>query len=403
MAKIFSVKDNSKGVQDTPKNPREMNKESQGENSQSDNHKRTEAESSSGKSKKDKGSTLTIDFSPKLMLFIVLILAFIYFARQLLTVIFFLFFGFVIMSAIKPVVNWFREKGISKGFSIAISYFLLTILILGLLVLVSVPFINQLSGLITALPKWLGESLLFLEDFTIAGYSLNVETAIEYITEMLRTAPTVDNFRNVATFITDFFGITAFVVTSLIFSVYLVSEHDTFADILLIKIISDEKRERVKKLVVDVESKLGSWVLGQGVVSLCAAVYTWIVMTILGVPFAIPLAMFTGFMDLIPNLGSTLAGFAMSLVALISVGPVSALIVLAAYILYQPIENGVIAPKVMGNAVGLKPIVVLLGVIISLIFFGVIGGFVAVPLLVVSQILYEFYVDLQKLKAKGIV
>lgn len=402
MAKTFSVRDNKKGVQDTPKSPREINKEYQGDNSRSDLQKRSGTESPE-KSKKDRGSTLTIDFSPKLMLFIILILAFIYFARQLLTVIFFLFFGFVIMSAMKPVVNWLKKRGISKGISITIAYFLLVVLILSLLVLVSVPFINQLTGLIEILPTWINDSLNFLEDFSIAGYSFEIEMVSEYITNLIKEFPTADNFKNVAAFITDFFSIGAFVVTSMIFSVYLVSEHDTFADLLLIKIVSDEKRERVRKLVVDVEGKLGNWVLGQGVVSLCASVFTWIVLTILGVPFALPLAMFTGFMDLIPNLGSTLAGFAMALVALISVGPVSALIVLAAYILYQPLENGVITPKVMGNAVGLKPIIVLLGVIVSLIFFGIIGGFVAVPLMVVLQILYEFYIDLQKLKAKGIV
>jgi predicted PurR-regulated permease PerM len=271
------------------------------------------------------------------------------------------------------------------------------------LVLVSVPFINQLSGLVRTLPKWINESLLFLEDFSIAGYSFDVNMISEYITDFVKGFPTADNVKNVAAFITDFFGIGAFLVTSIIFSIYLVSEHDSFANILLIKIVSDEKRERVIKLVMDVENKLGSWVLGQGVVSLCSTIFSWIVLTILGVPFALPLAMFTGFMDLIPNLGSTLAGFAMSVVALISVGPINAVIVLAAYILYQPFENGVITPKVMGNAVGLKPIVVLLGVIVFLIFFGILGGFMAVPLMVISQIIYEFYIDLQKLEAKGIV
>lgn len=391
MGKIFSVRDNSKDVQDTPKRM-EKRDDDLGKN-----------QSKEKGTKIGNKQTLTIDFSPKLMLFVILILAFIYFARQLLTVIFFLFFGFVIMSSIKPVVNWLRKKGVSKGISITIAYFFLILIIISLLVLVSVPFVNQLSGLVRILPAWITESLFFLEDFSIAGYSLNIEIVTEYITDFVKAFPTSDNFRNVAGIITDFFSIGAFIVTSLIFSVYLVSEHDTFADILLIKIVSDEKRERVRKLVMDVETKLGNWVLGQAVVSLCASVFTWIVLTILGVPFALPLAMFTGFMDLIPNLGSTLAGFVMSLVALISVGPLSALIVLVAYILYQPIENGVITPKVMGNAVGLKPIVVLLGVIVSLIFFGIIGGFVAVPLLVVSQIVYEFYIDLQKLKAKGIV
>ncbi len=393
MGKIFSVKDNSKDVEDTPQRSEDVVVKSS-ESEQRDSIK---------PSRKEKGQTVTIEFSTKLIFFILLLLAFIYFGKQLLTVTLFVFFGFVIMSTIKPVVKWLKKRGLSKGLSIGIAYFLLILIILSFLFLVSVPFINQLAGLVNVLPAWVDESLLFLEDFSIAGYSVETASISEYVTDFIKGFPTAANVKNVATFISDFFGIGAFFVTSLIFSIYLVSEHDTFADILLIKIVSNEKRQRVRKLVMDVENKLGSWVLGQGVVSLCATIFSWIVLTILGVPFALPLAMFTGLMDLIPNLGSTLAGFAMSVVALISVGPVSAVIVLAAYILYQPLENGVITPKVMGNAVGLKPIVVLLGVIVFLIFFGFIGGFMAVPLMVIGQILYEFYIDLQKLEAKGIV
>jgi predicted PurR-regulated permease PerM len=57
----------------------------------------------------------------------------------------------------------------------------------------------------------------------------------------------------------------------------------------------------------------------------------------------------------------------------------------------------------MGNAVGLKSIVILLGVIIFLTFFGLVGAFLAIPLMVILKITYEFYIDLQKLEAKGIV
>ncbi len=79
----------------------------------------------------------------------------------------------------------------------------------------------------------------------------------------------------------------------------------------------------------------------------------------------------------------------------------SALILLASFILYQPIQNGFIIPKVLGNVIGLKPFFVFFAAIIALIFFGVPGGIIAVPAVVISQIVYEFYVDLQKLQAKG--
>jgi len=60
-------------------------------------------------------------------------------------------------------------------------------------------------------------------------------------------------------------------------------------------------------------------------------------------------------------------------------------------------------PKIMGNAVGIKPVIVMLGVVSALLLFGIFGALIAVPVMVLAKIIYEFYIDLQKLKAKGIV
>jgi predicted PurR-regulated permease PerM len=387
MGKIYSVRDNSNEVRDSNSNKKRY---SLGSNF---------VQNSRSKEK----DVLTIDFSPRLMAFIIIILAFLFYAKQILVITMFIFFAFVVMSSIKPVVNWLKARGLPKGTAITIAYVVLFILIQSILFLVFVPFVNQLAGLVSTLPKWVEESLLFLEDFSIGGFRLNVEWLNDYIATLLKELPSANNVKNIAGFISNFFGMGAFLVTSLIFSIYLVAEHDSFFDILLIRIVSDEKRERVKKLVLDVERKLGGWVLGQAVVSTLSGTFCVVVLSILGVPFALPLAIFTGFLGVIPNLGSTLAGIVMALVALIAVGPLAAIILLGAFILYQPLENTVITPKVMGNAVGLKPMIVMLGVIIFLILFGILGGFVAVPLMVIIKILYEFYIDLQKLKAKGIV
>ena len=388
MPRIFSFKDNRKSS-------REISTQEVSDNSKE--------RSSSGANYKQKKENLTIDLSTKTMLFILGILGFIFFASELISVMVFVFFGFVLMASMRPIVNWLREKGLSRGFAITLPYFGLFLVILGVLVLISVPLVNQMTELVQTLPEWVEKGLESLEDFSIAGYSIDVESLSNYATEFVKTFSTADNVKNIATFLTSSFELGAFLVTSIIFSVYLVSEHDTLADIALIRIVSDDKRERVKKLVSDVEEKLGNWVLGQGVVSTVAMLFTWILLTALKVPFALPLAILTGFMNVIPNLGSTIAGIFMAIVALVAIGPVTALIVAGSFVLYQLVENSVIIPKVMGNAVGLKPIFVLLGVIIFITFFGVVGGFVAVPLMVVGKILYEFYIDLQKLEAKGIV
>ncbi len=389
MPRIFSFKDNRKTSDTSPS--RERIDTSKGENISGTNYKQKNKEN------------LTIDLSTRTMFFILAILGFIFFSAELISVIVFVFFGFVLMASMRPIVNWLKKKGFSKGLAITLPYVFLFVGILGVIVLISVPLVNQMTELAKTLPEWVERALVSLEDFSIGGYSVDVDSISTYITEFIKGFPTADNVKNVATFLSDFFGFGAFLITSVIFSIYLVSEHDTLADIAFIRIVSTEKRDRVKQLVSDVEGKLGSWVLGQGVVSTSVMLFTWVLLSILEVPFALPLAIFTGFINVIPNLGSTISGTLMALVTLITVNPVSALIVGGAFVIYQLVENSLIVPKVMGNAVGLKPIFVMLGVIVFLTFFGLIGGFVAVPLMVIAKILYEFYIDLQKLEAKGIV
>lgn len=389
MPRIFSFKDNRKSSNNLS------------EGGRTDDSKGTDILGTNYRQKNKEN--LTIDLSTRTMFFVLIILGFIFFSTELISVIVFVFFGFVLMASIRPIVNWLKERGLSKGLAITLPYVLLLVGILGVIILISVPLVNQMTELAKALPEWVEGALASLENFSIGGYSVNVESISPYITEFIKGFPTADNVKNVATFLSDFFGFGAFLVTSIIFSVYLVSEHDTLADIAFIRIVSTEKRDRVKQLVSDVEGKLGSWVLGQGVVSTSVMLFTLVLLSILEVPFALPLAIFTGFINVIPNLGSTISGILMAIVTLIAVNPVSALIVGGSFVIYQLIENSLIVPKVMGNAVGLKPIFVMLGVIVFITFFGLIGGFVAVPLMVIAKILYEFYIDLQKLEAKGIV
>lgn len=389
MPRIFSFKDNR----------RSSRKDSERE--AFDNP--SESNSSGTNYKQKRKENLTIDLSTRTMFFILAILGFIFFARELISVIVFVFFGFVLMASARPVVNWLKKKGFSKGLAITLPYLGLLIGLMGIIVLISVPLVNQMTELARTLPEWVESALVSIEDFSIGGYSVDVDTISTYITDFIKGFPTADNVKNVATFLSDFFGFGAFLITSIIFSIYLVSEHDTLADIAFIRIVSTEKRDRVKQLVSDVEGKLGSWVLGQGVVSTSVMLFTWVLLSVLEVPFALPLAIFTGFINVIPNLGSTISGTIMALITLITVNPISAVIVGGSFVIYQLIENSLIVPKVMGNAVGLKPIFVMLGVIVFITFFGVIGGFVAVPLMVIAKILYEFYIDLQKLEAKGIV
>lgn len=344
-----------------------------------------------------------IDLSPNLLALIFFILAVIFFGKQLISIFLFLMVSFVFMCMMRPIVAWFMNKKVSKGSAIFLSYFSFLVVILVLLAIIIVPFVNQIGGLLETLPDWIAKLLDFLNGVNIGGRTIDVSSIEKSISESLTSLTTSDNVKSVTSTLGGVFsGFTMF-LSATVLSIYLVAEHDSLADVLFVRIRSKEKTARVKKLITEVEDKLGSWVLGQGAVSLIATLASAVLLSLFKVPFAIPLAVFVGIMDAIPSIGATLAGIVVGIVSLITLGPVNALIILVLMVLYQQVENNFIIPKVMGNVVGVKPFYIMVGAIILLILAGPLGAVAAVPLIVLIKILYEFYIDLQKLEAKGIV
>lgn len=348
---------------------------------------------------------VVVDLSPTLLIGIALILGVYFFGKQLLSISLLLMLGFVFMSITRKSVLWLMKKNVSKGWAVFLSYLLLILFIVAVISIIIVPFVNQIGEFIKVLPVWVERVFEYIKNISIGGRSINISTDSlkNSILDIFKKAPSIDNVKSLTTFLGGFFGAFATFITSLILSMYLVLEHDSFLELLLIRFRSKEKRERIKKLVVDVEDKLGNWVVGQGVVSLISMLFSGLMLTVLKVPFAVPLAVFVGLMGAIPTFGTTLASLLMALAALVTIGPAKALLVVVIYALYQQIENNLIIPKVMGGVVGLKPVIIMLEVIILIMLFGPIGGLIAIPAMVVGKIMYEFYIDLQKLEAKGIV
>jgi putative heme transporter len=106
---------------------------------------------------------------------------------------------------------------------------------------------------------------------------------------------------------------------------------------------------------------------------------------ILRVPLALPLAALVFLTAFIPVIGATLSGVVAILVALVTNGPVAALIVLAIVVAVQQLEGNVLQPMIMGRAVSLHPLAVLLAISTGIVVAGVIGGLVAVPILAVAN------------------
>lgn len=349
----------------------------------------------------EKKPTVVIELSWKLILLITLILLIIFLGPQLLTVFIFLFTGFVFMSAARPIVTFLMNKKISKGIAVSLTYLLGILLISAVVAIVVIPFINQIDGLVESVPVWIDTLISNVKDFSILGYSFDSSSINKFITDGLEGITLSNSFENIANTVGSVFSSTAILFASIIFSIYLVLDHDNILELGLVRITSDVKRKRVKKLILEVEYKLGRWLLGQAVVSTIAGITMGTVLSIMGIPFALPMGVFVALMTSIPNLGATLSAIPPLFIALVVKGPIAAVIILVIFFVYQQLENNYIIPKVMGNVMGLRPIFIMFAAAVFFILLGIWGAVLAVPTVVILRICYEFYIDLQKLKAKG--
>jgi predicted PurR-regulated permease PerM len=134
---------------------------------------------------------------------------------------------------------------------------------------------------------------------------------------------------------------------------------------------------RIADVIID---KVGAYMIGALMISLTAGVTSFIVFTVLGVPFAVPLAFVVALCDLIPMIGATLGAVISVLVALLATDlwPTTALLA-GFFVVYQQLENYLIAPRILRTTVSLSPAAVLLAGLIGGTALGLVGAVMAIP------------------------
>jgi predicted PurR-regulated permease PerM len=150
--------------------------------------------------------------------------------------------------------------------------------------------------------------------------------------------------------------------------------------------VSGPRSRRYRQLIVDVNRAVADYVLGNIVISVLATLATWIVLSILGVPYALSLGILVGFFDLIPLVGATLGAIFVA-VATVPVGFPTATIVWVAFIIvWQRFEDYVVQPLVYGRTLKVNPIVTIVAVLAGASLLGILGALLAIPTAAAIQI-----------------
>jgi predicted PurR-regulated permease PerM len=145
-------------------------------------------------------------------------------------------------------------------------------------------------------------------------------------------------------------------------------------------------RDRVRQIAADIYTATGGYVAGALTLATAAGISTYILLSILGVPFAVPLAVLMAFFDLIPLVGSTIGGVLVGVVTVFGDFPSDTIIWVIFVIAYQQIENSVFQPFVYRRAVNLHPLAVITAILVGSNLLGVLGALVAIPIAAAIQI-----------------
>jgi predicted PurR-regulated permease PerM len=330
---------------------------------------------------------------------VALCLYIIYLLRQPLTWLFIATFLAIALSA--PVA--FLSKWMKRGFAIAIVYFGLLLFPLVLAGLFVPPLVTQANNLADNLPQYAQDLQDFVNDNPTLRQLEEDYNFTEKIKEEASKLPA--RIGDAAGVLSDIgIGLVSSlfaVVNILILSAFMLGGGSGWVDAFVRRQPAD-RREALRRMADSTRDAVSAYVAGALAQATVAGVTAFIVLTILGVPFATALAALIFLLDLIPLVGATIGAIVVAVVTVFNDFPTDTIIWVIYSIVYQQVENNVIQPRIQSRAVNVHPFVVLLSVLFGATLFGVLGALLAIPLAATLQIAGREYLRYRE-ASRGLV
>lgn len=328
-----------------------------------------------------------INISSKIVIKTIAIILGIYFLYLIRDVLVLLFVSFIITSTIEPIVDFFENKKVPRAVSVSIIYLIIFGLIAGAFYLIIPPLVNQLSDFFQNFPNIIQK---------LSGFFTGIE---EYFKRLNLGG---DNFIDINEKITNwssnifsttvgvFSGLfSIIVVLSLTFYLSLKKEGTEKAILAVTPAkFSAQAVESAKKI----KMKIGKWLQGQLILMFIIFALDYIGLLILGIPYALVLAIIGGLLEIVPYVGPIASAIPAVILGFI-ISPVKGLLVIPLYVLIQQIESHIVVPQVMKKAVGLDPIIVILALLAGAKLGGILGAILAVPIATIISVLIHEYAN----------
>jgi predicted PurR-regulated permease PerM len=327
---------------------------------------------------------------------VVLTLLLMYLLRRPLT---WLFIAAFIAVALSGPINVLQRR-MRRGYAIALVYLALILTPFALIGLLVPPIVTQADNLIQNLPEYAEQVTEFVndnerlralqEEYDITG---RLEEEAAKLPSRAGDAAGVLSDIGVGLINSIFAG-----VTILVLSIFMQGSGRRFLEAWARQYPPD-REEWMRNLFQRIGNAIGNYVAGALLQATVAGFTSWFVLLILGVDYALPLAVIVFLLDLIPLVGATLGALIVGVVTVFSDFPIDTIIWAIYAIIYQQVENNIIQPRIQAKAVQLDPLIVLVSVLFGSTLFGVLGALLAIPVAASIQITVREY--MKQRRAEG--
>lgn len=310
-------------------------------------------------------------------------LYFLYLVRRVLAAVFIAVF---IAVALGPAVDLVQRLRVPRALAILVVYLGIFLAIFGVGLLVVPPIVDGVNRFVTDVPGYVddirnSETLRRYDDQY--GITQKLEEQAQTLPARLGDAAGALQAVTVGVFSAVFQ-----LVTVLVMAFFFLLDGKRMTEFLF-RQLPRRHGGRARIVAANVYRAVGGYVTGAFTIALIAGTSTYLVLAILGISFAVPLAVLMGFLVLIPLVGATIGGVAIAIVTGLEDFPTSLIVWTAFVILYQQVENNVLQPFIYRRTVALHPLLVITAVLIGASLLGVLGALLAIPVAATVQIIVK--------------
>ena len=294
--------------------------------------------------------------------------------------------AYVFYYMLNPLVNLF-EKRMSRFIASLLTIFVGIIMILIVIIGVVPIIVEQTQNLITALPRYIEVVKGYLETYSDNAY---VQVVVEYVNNNLNVSKISEKLVSVATSIAQ--GVvssissTASVLVTMPFVLFFLLKDASHFNKFVISLLPKKLKQPVAETIDEIDDKVGSYIQGQMLVSLCIGVMLFIGYNIIGVHYAFSLATIAAFLSIVPYLGPVIAITPAMLVAA-STSWIMVLKMLVVWGIVQFLEGNIISPNIMGRSMNMHPLTVIFVILIGVNIAGVVGAILGIPVYSILKVL----------------